>query len=151
MELVHFSNKIITKVRLRKKKEPSLNYKPHGFWVSDESEYGWSKWCKSEEFGLDRLQYPHSVELDISASVLHLGTIQAIDEFTDKYSKEMYPNSGIMGIDWDKVAKEYGGIIITPYQYQRRLNPKTHWYYGWDVASGCIWDTKIISKIELKK
>jgi len=36
------------------------------------------------------------------------------------------------------VSKEYDGIEIAPYQWDARLS--LIWYYGWDVASGCIWN-----------
>lgn len=43
------------------------------------------------------------------------------------------------GIDWKAVAKEYDGIEIDPYQYERRFSEGFLWYYGWDCASGCVW------------
>lgn len=36
------------------------------------------------------------------------------------------------------VAKDYDGIEIAPYQESLRYD--LEWYYGWDVASGCIWN-----------
>lgn len=52
-------------------------------------------------------------------------------------------------IDWPKVAKRYGGIEITPYIYKARM---THlWYYGWDVASGCVWLASAVQNIKLLK
>ncbi|QBI98814.1 hypothetical protein SEA_BOBBY_184 [Mycobacterium phage Bobby] len=49
-------------------------------------------------------------------------------------------------IDWGKVAADYGGIIIAPYQWSRRMDP--HWYYTWDCASGCIWNLEAIESLE---
>lgn len=149
MELVHFSDKVITKVKLRKRDKRAWDYKPHGFWVSDEAEHGWSAWCKAEDFQTQRLKYAHKVEIDKSAKILHIASVKKLDEFTEKYSKEQFPNSGILGIDWEVLYGEYDGIIITPYQWKRRLGQRNNWYYGWDCASGCIWNEKVI-KIELK-
>ena len=42
-----------------------------------------------------------------------------------------------MQIDWPRVASIWDGIEICPYQYSFR--DIYGWYYGWDVASGCIW------------
>ena len=53
----------------------------------------------------------------------------------------------VYDIDWNRVAKKYQGIIITPYIWERRLTTTCTWYYGWDVASGCIWDNKAIKEI----
>lgn len=53
----------------------------------------------------------------------------------------------ISAIMWPKVAKEYQGIIISPYQWERRDFFGTFWYSGWDCASGCIWDKEAIKSI----
>ena len=45
-------------------------------------------------------------------------------------------------IDWKKVASKYDGIEINPYQFEARY--QYLWYYGWDVASGCIWNLKSV-------
>lgn len=52
-------------------------------------------------------------------------------------------------IDWLTIYKKYQGIIIAPYFYNFRNY--WIWYNGWDVASGCVWDTKCIESIELVK
>lgn len=45
-------------------------------------------------------------------------------------------------IDWLRVKTQYGGIEIAPYQWKRRLS--SFWYYGWDCASGAIWDRDVL-------
>ena len=60
----------------------------------------------------------------------------------DGYVRKPY----IYMLDFLKVMDEYDGIIIAPYQYSCRLmNSSTAWYYGWDCASGCIWNLGCIS------
>jgi hypothetical protein len=51
-------------------------------------------------------------------------------------------------IDWVKVASEYGGIEISPYNYKLRMEREVFWYYGWDVASGCIWNEGVITGVD---
>jgi len=48
-------------------------------------------------------------------------------------------------IDWGRVAEDYSGIEIAPYLYEARM--KHMWYYGWDVASGCIWGKGVVKNI----
>jgi hypothetical protein len=43
-------------------------------------------------------------------------------------------------IDWPRLAETHDGIEINPYQWSLRFDPI--WYYGWDVASGCVWNTE---------
>ncbi len=71
-------------------------------------------------------------------------------EFNERYAKRVILGGEDFAgyIDWIKVAKQYAGLIIAPYQWGYRLEPGTHWYYGWDCASGCIWDASVIERIE---
>ena len=50
-------------------------------------------------------------------------------------------------IDYKRVGAAYAGIEISPYLYERRYD-SMH-YYGWDVASGCIWNEIAIKEIRL--
>lgn len=40
-------------------------------------------------------------------------------------------------MDWPAMQKAYAGLVVAPYLYERR---HVRWYYGWDVASGVLWD-----------
>lgn len=130
-------------------------FKPDGFWLSVPDEYDWPTWCRDEEFCLDSLTYQHNVTLNPAANVLWLETPADIDNFHKKYSSEADPfyKSGSFSpeyahrqrtIDWTYIATLYDGIIITPYQFSRRLDGP-FWYYGWDCASGCIWNLDAIA------
>ena len=54
-------------------------------------------------------------------------------------------------INWQKVAKKFGGIEFNPYIHQA-INPIKNgkktimimWYYTVDIPSGCIWNLKPI-------
>ena len=32
--------------------------------------------------------------------------------------------------------------------FARRLDMETRWYYGWDCASGCVWDASAVQSVE---
>jgi hypothetical protein len=65
--------------------------------------------------------------------------------FEEKYGIEDQPRR-YMVINWGKVAVDYDGIEIAPYIFKARN--KHMWYYGWDIASGCIWANGAIQNIE---
>lgn len=44
-------------------------------------------------------------------------------------------------IRWPLVASLYDGILIPRYLWSIRFR---NWYYGWDCASGCVWNTDVI-------
>lgn len=50
-------------------------------------------------------------------------------------------------IDWRRVAESYQGIVIAPYVWARRHHLASGWYYAWDCASGCIWDSAAVAAI----
>lgn len=149
MDLIHYSSRGISS--LYSVKEQTVTHKPQGLWVSDDDcEDNWKTWCRGENFNLDRLTIPHRIVLSPNANVLILAQPHDLDAFTHIYSG-VIPGINLGGyfINWQKVAYMYQGIIITPYIYQRRLTAHTTWYYGWDCASGCIWDHTCIASANL--
>ncbi len=82
--------------------------------------------------------------------MLRIGTVQALDEFTLQYGvpSKLWPRSIVYtSVLWSGLAKDYAGIIIAPYLYQRRLDGNANWYYGYDCACGCIWDAGAIAEV----
>lgn len=170
MRLVHWSADIVTEVHGRyqvksevdKKRKGGVG-KPLGFWLSveDRGAHGWRAWCRSERFKAYGFRYEHEIKLVENAKILYLRTPEDIDWFTDEYRDQNSRTNAIiahigdkpdtMDIDWHRVAKKYHGIIITPYQWERRLGMSCTWYYGWDCASGCIWNKRAIKSVTMVK
>jgi hypothetical protein len=120
--------------------ELTIRAKPTGFWYGFGS--SWIDWVNSE---MPEWNYEHIFKIDINTNrVLQIKTLDELIEFDKEYSTNN--NYGNKNIDWIKVNKRYDGIEINPYQYKARYD--ISWYYGWDVASGCIWNPKAISNIE---
>ena len=126
------------------------NLKPTGLWVSVKGEYDWPTWCKSEEFRNTDLQYKYIIELAENANILYISSSKQLVNFTESYTKYSKTPSYYSRIDWERVANEYQGLIISPYIWDCRLLSVTFWYYGWDCASGCIWDHTAIASIKLE-
>ena len=145
--LIHYSSAPLAEV-YSVEQGTGFQMKPSGLWVSAEG-YGdtWKDWCEAEEFHLERLTHVHEIELASGANVLRVSGEDAILGFTKQYrhAKSGYPCE-LSAIDWPRVASEYQGILIAPYVWTLRLDPRVTWYYPWDCASGCIWDAKAIKK-----
>lgn len=119
--------------------------KPKGFWYGIDN--SWVDWCQSE---MPEWVSPHRYEVEIDTSkILVVDTIEKMHDInkhaanTDEY---FYRKN--YDIDWPYFEKMgYKGIEIPIYMQELRMNLDFFWYYGWDVASGCIWDTNIIKSI----
>jgi hypothetical protein len=154
LQLEHFSNVPLSLDALiikEQRRTESCYDKPRGFWVSVKGDDDWRSWTEAEGFGRGPLCY--SVVLSDGANVLHLQDADDIDSFTRRYStirrwgvNDRYAD---ILIQWPVLAKEYDGIVISPYCGERRLDRHTSWYYCWDCASGCIWNPRAIASLEL--
>jgi hypothetical protein len=132
--------------------------KPWGLWYS----FGgsWMDWCLSESEGWLR-PYIYEVLVD-ETKALRITNLEEFAAFEKEYyyvprrfqmiedmmpplppilrHSEFYDGRSLFGnINWMAVREKYGAVEITPYLYERRLNSR--WYYGWDCASGCVWET----------
>lgn len=140
--------------------EPRSFGKPKGLWVSVEGEDDWLSWCTDNEFATYALAHVSEVTLAPDANVLMLDSVEAIVDFHDRFSVEdtLHPLPRhtfseeyvwkSRPIDWTPITAVYDGIIIAPYQWSCRM--KYDWYYGWDAASGCIWNLRAIAAVEAR-
>lgn len=136
----------------------SSSDKPKGLWYQINN--SWEDWCKynmPQWLGeSNRGAYKVNLEID-KTNVLVINTLEKFDSFRDIYcSKHPYRPFDVESfINWERVAQQYDGIEITHYLYERRLYKNCEWYYGWDIASGCIWNTNIVKVVgeitEVKK
>ena len=152
--LYHFSAEPLVTV------EDGLQYsqpemKPRGLWCSAETgieaDIPWDVWCRLERVNLDRLACCTPILLEPDARVLHLRTADAIREFHTEFAAPSLPGNELVVsfgvVHWKAVADDYQGIVIAPYQWELRLEIEFLWYYGWDCASGCIWDASAVREI----
>lgn len=156
MDLIHYSSAPLGRIRSARQERDgnaAPHSKPNGLWVSVKGEWDWPSWCQAESFALDRMGHATRVLLAPTAKMLHLNGADEIDEFTARYSVPWGPprpgsKFDWRRIDWRAVASKYHGLIIAPYCWERRLAHHTSWYYGWDCASGCIWNARAIRATE---
>jgi hypothetical protein len=156
MRLVHYSSEPITKLHETVLRDPLKNMKPMGaFWVSvEDDDEGWADWCRSQECFLNTLRFVHEIALRKEANILYISNAAELRKFTQDYgtgNAPGYMSGRVMEIDWLRVSKKYQGIIITPYVWECRLSRETFWYYGWDCASGAIWDIEAIAILKLRE
>lgn len=121
----------------------AVGMKPLGLWygIGD----SWIRWCAENDYGTGKNAF--RINLDDSA-LLVVGRDMSMDEFDRKYCGRGLPGGLLshFSIDWPAAAKRYAGIEIPHYSWRHRL--EFSWYYGWDVASGCVWDAGCIESVE---
>jgi hypothetical protein len=129
-------------INFRETTKQEKSYKPRGLW------YGigpsWVNWVRNE---MPQWEVENVFKIDIDESRMKIiRNYEQLLAFEKEYlviPKEYY---GFKTIDWVRVAEDYSGIEIAPYLYEARMNHM--WYYGWDVASGCIWGSGVIKNIK---
>ncbi len=122
--------------RVRRSNRGNVDTKPRGLWYSCGG--AWRRWMAAEEPAwLGQYSVLYRLDLDMS-QILQVTTLREFDAFEAEYGDD--GTSG-WAIDWEEVAESFMGIEICPYRRERRA---THWYNGWDIASGCIWDPRAI-------
>lgn len=151
---IHYSAAPLGELHSTNPLKEDFPMKPFGLWFSVEIEGlsdGWKEWCEIESFALDALAHQTEIIFKEDARILRISNIDELDEFTKQYNNPngLLPNRAL-GIKWDVVAESYQGIIIAPYIWERRLHIDTTWYYGWDCASGCVWDVSAIATLNPK-
>lgn len=151
LPLSHFSND--PHISLRSiDQEDAPTMKPAGLWVSVDGEYDWPTWNDDAQFLDTSQQYRFRVTLDPTARILHLNGYTDLVHFTRQYGMSLSDIPDVSSlrtlatfIDWKIVADQHDGIIISPYIWPART--ELIWYYGWDCASGCIWNAHAITSI----
>ena len=145
LALSHYTEAhLILEDRTYEQSDGEVYAKPRGFWVSCDGDDDWADWCRSEDFHTAGLAVRTTIRLKPEANVIMLKSYEDILAFTEKYGKPSRYSSYASAINWAQIAEEYDGIIITPYIWQARLEMGTSWYYTWDCASGCIWNTSVL-------
>ena len=127
-------------------------FKPDGVW------YGcgdaWLKWLALEMpewFG--RVNYVYELEI-YDAFMKVITNAEQFKSFEQEFwaraphqerAEHAGPIDGIYHmIDWPLLAGiDWDGIEICPYLQEFRIS-NSGWYYPWDVASGCIWDSEAL-------
>lgn len=147
--LYHYSAKPVVLDRAYRD-ESSGAYKPLGLWVSVPGADDWPAWCRAEDFCVEKLAVAHRVTLAADANVLLLATAAELDAFAARFGHVPEWAQGLsfphLEIDWAAVVRRWQGLVIAPYQWERRFTH--HWYYGWDCASGVLWDLRAVAAVE---
>jgi hypothetical protein len=114
----------------------SRKQKPNGIWYSLANE--WVDYLKYDAPEMAP-NYTNAFSLDIDyTKVLKIDSPEKFLEFHKKYSDGMF-------VDWKAIQNEgYCGVEIIPFQSEYKFD--VQWYYIWDIASGCIWDSSCIKK-----
>ena len=131
-----------------------MGTKPTGLWdeCQDGSSQNWKDFCDAGMPG-GSTKYDRSYNVVLNDyNILFIPDEHYFEKFYEMYSVN-HPSdpTGSKGfdkmIDWPKVAKHYAGIEICPYLSKKRWDDDSFWYYGWDVASGCVWGSEGIKEL----
>jgi hypothetical protein len=120
--------------------------KPMGLWVSVKGEDDWPSWCNGENFCEIWNKRVFEIQLMPNHNILIIDDASKFVNFHKMFSefpaRSTQASDCFKMINWERVGRVCKGIIIAPYLWSCRIDYM--WYYGWDCASGCIWDASAI-------
>ena len=133
-ERTHYSTRPITGLRSRRQDSKRWTaYKPVGLWYGVGGD--WRRWCCAEQRDWIEGKWVYRVCLG-RARILRLSTVSEVLAFDREYGVPIWPGLQFAQPDWNRVSHQWDGVEIAPYQGELLL-----WYYGWDCASGCVWNS----------
>jgi hypothetical protein len=146
IKLSHYTNESALVPRSCGQPEPDDHggqgfLKPRGLWLSVDGDDDWAAWCRENSYGCGCRRF--TIELTPAARVLTLVGDREVRAFDRHYGVNLYDT--MRAIDWVRVATDVQGLIIAPYVWTARLD--LLWYYGWDCASGVVWDAGAIAQV----
>lgn len=123
--------------------------KPHGgLWASRiDANYGWDKWCKDNEFHIEKLNKYFTFTLENKAKVLEIRSVEDMEgipkqKFNDPLFKvNYYPDfEAIIKQGYDTIE-----LFISSNYYARDITESLYFrLYGWDCDSILILNSEII-------
>ncbi len=140
----------------RGKKSQWVERKPIGLWYGFND--SWINWCLAEQ---PNWLTPYIYEIVLKEDrIKKINGLDEFDAFEKEYAASMELDDwfsltssfssrfGADRINYTKLVTDgYHGIEINPYLWERRLSRM--WYYGWDCASGCVWNKRSILDVRL--
>lgn len=115
--------------------------KPSGLWYSCGTD-----WLKYVETELPEFQQDYTMAYAIGYASNKMLRVTSPDQ-AERVSFR-YKILGTNQIDWNKVSTKYSGIECCPYRKDEipfDVYRTAVWYLAFDVPSGCIWDTSILT------
>ena len=138
---IHMSKNPIYKLE-QKDYNQSYGSKPNGLWYGFGKE--WLDWIDSE---MPEWKGEHIYKVNVNTSnILQIKDYLEIENFTKEYLRRVQTLPSTFFIDWNRISLKYDGIEINPYMWKYRH--ELLWYYGWDIASGCVWN---LDKVTIEK
>jgi hypothetical protein len=147
MILNHFSSEPLQLVD--KIYNNTSQFKPSGLWLSKDDQ--WYEYAINGVRSHSQMRYKTVFEVDTS-NVIVLKNSEELLEFHNSFPAIISGAPYLLTyslLNWPKVAEQYDGVVISPYQKIGMINGTLiAWHESWDVSSGCFWNIKCLKMIE---
>lgn len=124
---------------------------------------GWEDWAKGNDFYSDLPGMRRTVMAVDPTRLLQIHTKDECADLQRRYRVDYLPcmeplrtNLAALGygLNWPALMDEYDGLELTGFEYEWGLDfagygktPSSRWCYGWDCASGVLWNAHTAARI----
>lgn len=122
--------------------------KPNGgLWTSPMgSEYGWEKWCRSEEFRIENLSKSFALRVRPESKILIIDTLEDLLKLPRLEKGEGF--YGRMYLDFEIISNKFDAVWLTVKgQWETRHSQPMN-LYGWDCETVLIMNKESVYQIE---
>lgn len=122
--------------------------KPNGgLWTSPVgSDYGWEKWCRSEEFRIENLSEHFLLRMKTDSEILIIDSLEDLLKLPRLEKGEGF--YGRMYLDFEIISNKFDAIWLTVKgQWETRFSRPMN-LYGWDVETVFVMNPESVYQIE---
>lgn len=159
---IHFTPTEISEINDAKQTDCLIPNKPSGLWVIDrEFSLGWLEYAHRHSLKSREWRFGYQIQL---AEVANIKWVQSRDDMRELSARYPYqhgegelPYSPPLAfrylISWASLAKDYDGIIVSPYMpwentgAAEAMNSAAEPYSLWDFPGGCIWRERAVERV----
>lgn len=140
---IHYGANAFNPEKMTENSKRLFANKPNGLWASptNRNAWTWEKFCKSEEFHLERLDKSFKFRVSRKAKILWVHKPEDVEKYTYVEDMGRYKTKRV---DIKTIMNNFDGMALIHGKNYMELHYDV--FGTWDVDSICIWNPDVIEE-----